>query len=354
MLGDLWLHQGVVEAGVVAAGEAADFVVDSTRRDALRRAHSATHLLHAALRGHLGGHVAQKGSLVAPDRLRFDFSHPKPVAGDELRSIEGEVNAYVRQNAATRTRIMSREEAIEGGAMALFGEKYGDEVRVVTMGETAGGGTYSMELCGGTHARRTGDVAVFKVTGESAVAAGVRRVEALTGAAALAAYADEEATLAQAAELLRAPPREIPQRIDALLEDRRRLERELQSLRAKLAAGGEAEETIEEVAGVKLAARTLDGVPAKDLRGLADGLRAKLGSGVAVLVSASDGKAAIVVAVTEDLTSRLSAVELVKAGVAALGGKGGGGRPDFAQGGGPDADAAEAAVAAVRASLVHH
>ncbi|MFP4270293.1 MAG: alanine--tRNA ligase [Alphaproteobacteria bacterium] len=352
VLGDLWLHLGRVEAGHLRTGGAVELRVDAARRDGLRRAHSATHLLHAALRGHLGQHVAQRGSLVAPDRLRFDFSHPKPVQADALAAIEREVNAYVRQNAATQTRIMNMEDAVAAGAMALFGEKYGDEVRVVSMGETAAGDVYSMELCGGTHAHRTGDVAVFKIAQESAVAAGIRRVEALTGEAALAAFEEEEATLARAADALRVAPKEVPQRIEQLLEERRRLERQLQELRTKLAAGGgAASESVEEVAGVKLAARTLDGVPAKDLRGIADGLKRELGSGVTVLVSANDGKAAIVVAVTDDLTARFDAVELVKAGVAALGGKGGGGRADFAQGGGPNAAAAGDAVDAVRRAL---
>jgi len=352
VLGDLWLHLGRVEEGHLVVGGAVEMRVDAERRDGLRRAHSATHLLHAALRGHLGAHVAQRGSLVAPDRLRFDFGHPKPLGADELETIEREVNAYVRQNAPTHTRIMNVEDALAAGATALFGEKYGDEVRVVSMGETAAGEIYSMELCGGTHAHRTGDLGVFKLAGESAVAAGVRRVEALTGAAALGAYEDEEATLARAAEALRVSPKEVPQRIEQLLEERRKLERQLHELRTKLASGAAGgEETVEEVAGVKLAARTLDGVPAKELRGIADGLKKELGSGVTVLVSANDGKAAIVVAVTEDLTARYDAVELVKQGVAALGGKGGGGRADFAQGGGPNAAAADDAVDAVRRAL---
>ena len=352
VLGDLWLHLGRVEEGHVVVGGAVELAVDAARREGLRRAHSATHLLHAALRRHLGAHVAQRGSLVAPDRLRFDFSHPKPVAADALAAIEREVNAYLRQNAATHTRIMNMEDAVAAGAMALFGEKYGDEVRVVSMGETTDGDIYSMELCGGTHARRTGDVAVFKITAESAVAAGIRRVEALTGAAALSAWEEEEATLERAAEALRVTPREVPQRVEQLLEERRKLERRLQELRSQLAGGGGgAAASVEEVAGVKLAARTLDGVPAKDLRGIADGLKKELGSGVSVLVSANDGKAAIVVAVTDDLTGRVDAVELVRAGVAALGGKGGGGRADFAQGGGPNPAAADAAVDAVRRAL---
>ncbi|MFW5680436.1 MAG: alanine--tRNA ligase, partial [Pseudomonadota bacterium] len=349
--GDLWLHRGRVESGELRRGDTAEFVVDATRRSALRRAHSATHLLHAALRGHLGAHVAQRGSLVAPDRLRFDFSHPKPIDGDELLAIENEVNVFVRQNAAVETRIMAQEEAIAAGAMALFGEKYGDEVRVVRMGETPEGRVYSMELCGGTHVERTGDVAVVKLASESAVAAGVRRVEALTGGAALEAFHQEEEILRRAADLLKVTPSELPARLEALLEERRRLERELGEVRRKLATGDGAAGGIDEVAGIKVAARTLDDVPAKDLRGIADQLKAQLGSGVAVVVSRVDGKAAIVVAVTPDLTGSLSAVDLVRAGVDALGGKGGGGRPDFAQGGGPDGAAAEAALEAVQAAL---
>ncbi len=348
--GDLWLHRGRVEAGELRRGDTAELVVDAERRDGLRRAHSATHLLHAALRGHLGGHVAQRGSLVAPDRLRFDFSHPKPIDAATLLAIEDEVNAFVRQNAAVETRIMAQEDAVAAGAMALFGEKYGDEVRVVTMGATAEGKTYSMELCGGTHAARTGDVAVMKVASESAVAAGVRRIEGLTGAAALGAFHEEEGLLRRSADILKVTPAELPGRLEALLDERRKLERELADARQKLATG-DTGGGIEEVAGIKLAARTLDGVPAKDLRGIADQLKQQLGSGVALVVSGVDGKAAIVVAVTPDLTGRVSAVDLVRAGVGALGGKGGGGRVDFAQGGGPDAQAAAAAVAEVKAAL---
>ncbi|TVQ35377.1 MAG: alanine--tRNA ligase [Geminicoccaceae bacterium] len=348
--GDLWLHRGVVETGEVRRGDVCELRVDATRRSGLRRAHSATHLLHAALRGHLGAHVAQRGSLVAPDRLRFDFSHPKPIEGGELRAIEDEVNAFVRQNADVQTRIMAQDDAIEAGAMALFGEKYGDEVRVVTMGTTEGGKTYSMELCGGTHVARTGDVAVVKLMSESAVAAGVRRVEALTGQAALQAYHDDEALLRRAADLLKVTPAELPTRLDTLLDERRKLERELADVRRKLATG-ETGGGIEEVAGIKLAARTLDDVPAKDLRGIADQLKAQLGSGVAVVVSRVEGKAALVVALTPDLAARLSAVDLVRAGVDALGGKGGGGRADFAQGGGPNATAADTALARIRDAL---
>ncbi|MEO1092089.1 MAG: alanine--tRNA ligase [Pseudomonadota bacterium] len=352
VMGDLWLHQGRLAEGQFGRGEAVELAVDVGRRDALRRAHSATHLVHAALREHLGGHVAQRGSLVAPDRLRFDFSHPKPMAERELATVEADVNAYVRQNQPTETRIMAQDDAIAAGAMALFGEKYGDEVRVVTMGHRDDGGIYSMELCGGTHVARTGDVALVKLVAEAAVAAGVRRIEAFTGGAALGAIAEEEALLRRTAELLKASPADVPERVAALLEDRKRLERELADTRQRMATGGgNGSDAAEEVAGVRFAARTLEDVPAKDLRGIADGLKAQLGSGVALLVSLTDGKAAIVVTVTDDLAGKLDAVGLVRAGVSALGGRGGGGRPDFAQGGGPDGGAAPAAVEAVKEAL---
>ena len=318
----------------------------------LRRAHSATHLLHAALRRHLGSHVTQKGSLVAPDRLRFDFSHPKPVTPEEQAAIEAEVNAFLRQNAEVRVRLMDREAAIEAGAMALFGEKYGDEVRVVRMGREPDGATTSIELCGGTHCRRTGDIALFKITAESAVAAGVRRIEALTGEAALDHVRHEERLLAEAAGALRVAaagaararrdparraqaPRAGDLRTSPAARDRRRPgHRRSQGGRRhplRRAPGGR--------------------VPAKDLRGLADAMQRQMGSGVAAVVSVVDGKAAVVVSVSEDLKGSVDAVALVRAGVAELGGKGGGGRADFAQGGGPDGARADAALAAIERGL---
>jgi alanyl-tRNA synthetase len=352
LFGDLHVHVGRLTGGPLRIGAVLDLRVDDLRRERLRRSHSATHLLHAALRRHLGRHVAQKGSLVAPDRLRFDFSHTKPVAGDELIAIEEEVNRFIRQNSDVTVRIMDREAAIASGAMALFGEKYGDEVRVVSMGERDDGKPYSVELCGGTHVRRTGDIALCRLIGEGAVASGIRRVEALTGEAALDEIRRERRLLAEAAVTVRAPPAELPARVAALVEERRRLEREVAELRQRLASGGAVgAPPVKQLGAIRFAGRTLAGVPPKDLRGTADAIRKELGSGVVALVGVNDGKAAVVVSVSDDLTGRVSAVELVRKGVAAVGGKGGGGRADFAQGGGPDGAAAGRALAAIEAAL---
>jgi len=351
-VGDLFVHIGAVTDGAVKVGDTVRLEVDAARRAALRRNHTATHLLHAALRKHLGAHVTQKGSLVAPDRLRFDISHPKPIAADELAAVEAEVNREVIANSAVSTLLMSPSEAVESGALALFGEKYGDEVRVVAMGGPSGTGRYSVELCGGTHVTRTGDIGLFKITGEGAVAAGVRRVEALTGEGALAYVNEQEARLRAAADALRVAPAELPDRLTALVADRKRLEKELAAARRQLATGGGARtEAPEDIGGVKFIGRALDGVPPKELRGLADDLKKQLGSGVVALVTAVDGKAAIVVGVTEDLTERFDAVALVRSGAAALGGTGGGGRPDMAQAGGPNGAAAADALAAIEKAL---
>ena len=351
-LGDLFVHVGLVERGTIAVGDDAKLAIDGLRRDRIRRAHSATHLMHKALQRHLGPHVAQKGSKVEPDRLRFDFSHPKPMSREEMVAVEREVNHYLRQNAETSIRIMAKEDAIQTGAMALFGEKYGDEVRVVSMGEAGNGVSYSTELCGGTHVARTGDVALFKLLSEAAVASGVRRIEAITGEAALAHVEAEEAVLSRATAALKVPAADLPARIDALLEERRKLEREVADLRRKLATSGSAEGSPpKQIAGIAFAARELAGVPAKELRGTADELKRQLGSGVVTLVSVSDGKASVVVSSTEDLAGRIDAVALVRHAVQALGGQGGGGRRDFAQGGGPDGSQAAAAIAAVEAAL---
>jgi alanyl-tRNA synthetase len=350
-LGDLFVHLGRVEAGEAQVGTAVVAEVDHVRRTAIRAHHSATHLLHEALRRKLGTHVTQKGSLNAPDRLRFDISQPRPITGDELAWVESEVNAQVRENTEVVTRLMTPEAAVELGAMALFGEKYGDEVRVVAMGSPEGNkGAWSIELCGGTHVRRTGDIGYFKIVSEGAVAAGVRRIEAVTGAAAEAVLAETQHRLNEAAQALRTPPAEVPERIAALLEDRRKLERQVAELQKKLATGGGGE-AVEEVNGVKLAARNLGEVPARDLKGLADAIGKQLGSGVVALVSTAEGKASIVVGVSPDLAGKLSAVELVRAAAAAVGGKGGGGRPDLAQAGGPDASKADEALAAIRTAL---
>jgi alanyl-tRNA synthetase len=357
-LGDLHVHLGKVAAGTLKVGDDVELVVDGLRRARLRANHSVTHLLHQALRRRLGAHVTQKGSLVAPDRLRFDISHPKALTPDDIRAVEADVNARIRGNGAVETVLMSPDEAVAHGALALFGEKYGEEVRVVSMGEPLPGEEpgrfYSTELCGGTHVRRTGDIGLFKIVSESAVAAGVRRIEALTGEAALQHVNAEEELLHQVAGELKAAPSELPARVAALLEERKRLERELAQARRQLAtggAGGAAEPAARQVAGIAYLARALGNVPAKELKGMADELKRRLGSGVVALAANGDGKASLVVAVTDDLAARVSAVELVRVGAAALGGKGGGGRPDMAQAGGPDADKIDAALSAIEAAL---
>jgi len=357
-LGDLHVHFGKVTRGEIAVGQAVELRVDGTRRAALRAHHSATHLLHEALRRRLGEHVTQKGSLVAPDRLRFDISHPKPLSDEDIRAVEADVNERIRINAPVVTRLMTPDEAIDAGALALFGEKYGDEVRVVSMGgaDAARDGRYfSTELCGGTHVRRTGDIGFFKIVGETALAAGVRRIEAVCGAAALDYVARQEAALSDAAAVLKTGAAQLPERIALLLEERKRLEREVAELRRKLATGGGAGAApatqAREIAGIRFAPRVVRDLPAKELKPMADELKKQLGSGVVALVGVSDGKASLVVGVTKDLTDRVSAVDLVRIGSAALGGKGGGGRPDMAQAGGPEATAAEQALAAIEATL---
>ncbi len=353
-VGDVWVHYARVEAGTLAVGDDLHLAVDHGRRSAIRANHSVTHLLHAALRDRLGTHVTQKGSLVSPDRMRFDVSHPKPIAPEEMAEVEAAVNAHIRANAEVMTRLMDPESAVKAGAMALFGEKYGDEVRVVSMG-AKGEPPLSTELCGGTHVRRTGDIGLFKVVSEGAVAAGVRRIEALTGAGAQAYLAEQDRVLQEAAALLKTVPAEVPARVTALIEERRRLERELSETRRKMASGGGAASgggDVKEVNGLKFAPRLLDGMPAKDLKGLADDLKKQLGSGVIALVSVADGKASLVVGVTDDLTGKISAVDLVRAGSAAVGGKGGGGRPDMAQAGGPNGANAKAALDAIEKALV--
>ena len=352
-VGDLHVHLGKVSHGAIRVGDAAQLSVDGTRRGQLRANHSATHLLHEALRRRLGDHITQKGSLVAPDRLRFDISHPIALKPDEASVVEAEVNAQVRANAEVITRLMTPDEAIEQGAMALFGEKYGDEVRVVSMGADDDR-FFSTELCGGTHVRRTGDIGAFKIVSEGAVAAGVRRIEAVTGQAALDYLSEQEGRLVQVAATLKVAPSDVPARVASLIEERRKLERELAEARKALATGGggSARPEAEEVGGVKFVGRVLDGMPPKELKGMADELKKQLGSGVAVVISGNEGKASIVVGVTEDLVGRLSAVDLVRVGSAALGGQGGGGRPDMAQAGGPDASKADEAIAAIKQSLV--
>ncbi|MBO6521475.1 MAG: alanine--tRNA ligase [Rhodospirillales bacterium] len=353
---DLHVHIGTVESGTLKVGDEARLDVDHERRSRLRANHSATHLLHEALRRHLGDHVTQKGSLVAPDRLRFDISHPKAVNDDELVGVETDVNAQIAANAEVTTRLMDPEAAVEAGAMALFGEKYGEEVRVVSMGADTDKDFFSTELCGGTHVKRTGDIGVFKILSEAAVGSGVRRIEAVTGAGARAYFAETEKALNEAAKELKSQPGDVPARVKSLLEERRKLERELADARKKLAMGGGAASndgasTVEEVNGIKFSGRVLDGVPAKELKGLVDDIKQQIGSGVVAVVSNTDGKASLVVGVTEDLTEKMDAVALVRAGSEAVGGKGGGGRPDMAQAGGPDGSKAAEALAAIKAAV---
>ncbi|MBI1239852.1 MAG: alanine--tRNA ligase [Alphaproteobacteria bacterium] len=355
-LGALHVHEGTLARGTLKIGDAVEMRVDRLRRAKTRGNHSATHLLHAALRRVLGDHVTQKGSLVAPDRLRFDFSHSKPLSPEEISAIEAEVNDIILENEAVSTRLMGTDDAIAAGAMAMFGEKYGDEVRVLTMGALPGDARkpYSVELCGGTHVARVGDIGLFKIVSESAVASGIRRIEAVTGRGARD-YADSHiATAREAALALRTSVDDLPQRLTQLVEERKRLERELLDAKRALALSGVSKgeaEAREEINGVAFIARTLEGIAAKDLRNAVDEAKSSLGSGVVAFVTTADGKASVAVGVTDDLTQRVSAVDLVRAAAAAIGGKGGGGRADMAQAGGPDAANAEAALAAVRAAL---
>ena len=356
-LGRLHLHHAQIEEGRIAVGDRVQLTVDIERRLAIRSSHSATHLVHAALRNRLGDHVTQKGSLVGEDRLRFDFSHPRALSSEDIAAIEAEVNAEIRANEPVSTRLMSPQEAVEAGALALFGEKYGDEVRVLTMGrQGAGGRAFSVELCGGTHVRATGDIGLFRIISESAVSSGVRRIEALTGEAARQWLVGREETLKAAASAIRATPEDVAARITALLEDRKRLEKELAEAKKALALGGGGASggaaagapEQEMIAGIAFSGQVIDGLSPKDLRPLLDEAKARLGSGIAAIVALNDGKAAIAAAVTDDLTGRFSAVDLVRAGVSVLGGSGGGGRPDMAQGGGPDGDKAHEAISALR------
>ena len=353
-LGRLHALQAVVASGTIKTGDMVKLDIDTARRDAIRANHSATHLLHAALRHRLGENVTQKGSLVAPDRLRFDFSHPIALSGADLAAVEAEVNAEVRGNEEVVTRLMSPDEAIEAGAMALFGEKYGDEVRVLSMGRDA----YSVELCGGTHVRALGDIGLLRVVSESAVSSGVRRIEALTGEYARQWLVAREEALKSAASLLKTTPDEVVSRVAALLDERKRLERELGETKRTLVgqslnvSTGILTPIVDEpVGGIMFSGRVIEGLDPKELRSLLDQAKARMGSGVAAVVAVNDGKAAIAAAVTDDLTGKISAVDLVRAGVEALGGKGGGGRADMAQGGGPDGAKAADAIAAVRAAL---
>ena len=353
-VGDLHVHVGVVSGGSMSVDHVVEMQVELNRRAGLRGHHSATHLLHAALRDRLGDHVSQKGSLVAPDRLRFDISHPKAIGAEDLAEVTDNVNRQIQGNSEVVTRLMTPDEAIETGAMALFGEKYGDEVRVVTMGDR-GNSPYSVELCGGTHVNRTGDIGPFRIVSESAVAAGVRRIEAVTGQAALAQMAETEAQMQEVASLLNASPGQVAERVAALLEERKKLENDLSEVRRKLATGGgeagPGDAGVKDIDGISFAGRVLEGIPPRELKSFADDLKKQIGSGVVAICGKDDGKASLVVGVTDDITDQFDAVALVKIGSAALGGKGGGGRADMAQAGGPDAAKADQALEAIEAAI---
>jgi alanyl-tRNA synthetase len=353
--GDLFVHTLTLTAGELKLGDRVRLLIDTDARTRTRANHSAAHLVHAALKNVLGHHVAQKGQLVDSERMRFDFSHGQALSPAELDRVEAEVNAVVRQNLPARTESMAPQAAIEAGAVALFGEKYGEVVRVLTLGRALGDGegAYSVELCGGTHVARTGDIALFKIIAETGIAAGVRRVEALTGEAARRHLLDRAGVTEGLAAQFKVPPAEVAGRVEALVGDRKRLERELADAKRKLAlgGGGGAVAAVEEIGGVKFIGRVLDGVDGKGLRPVIEDFRKQVGSGVVAVVGVTDGKAAVAVAVTSDLAGRVSAADLIRVAVPAMGGQGGGGKPDFAQGGAPDGSRAEEGLAAVRAAL---
>ncbi|WP_267386720.1 alanine--tRNA ligase [Sphingomonas sp. GC_Shp_3] len=352
-LGRLFAHRARIDSGAVAVGDTVRLAIDVDRRARIRANHSATHLLHAALRRRLGGHVTQKGSLVAEDRLRFDFSHNSAMSAAEIADVEADVNRHIRGNDAVTTRLMTPDDAIAAGAMALFGEKYGDEVRVLSMGRHEDA-SYSVELCGGTHVNALGDIALFEIVSESAVSSGVRRIEALTGEAARAYLSARDEKLREAAAALKATPDDVPARVAALVEERRKLERELAEARKALALGGGAGAAPagpEQIGGVNFVGQVIDGLDAKSLRGAVDDVKGRIGSGVAMIVAVNEGRASVAVGLTADVATTRSAVELLRVAVNVLGGQGGGGRPDMAQGGGPDGSKAADAVAAVRAAL---
>jgi alanyl-tRNA synthetase len=355
-LGQLFVHHVKVTEGHINKDDALQMIVDHKRRSAIRANHSATHLLHEALRENLGDHVVQKGSLQDAERTRFDISQPSAITQEQLKVVEEQVNAEIRANTKVVTRVMPIDEAMESGAMALFGEKYDDEVRVVSMGSTAEGANkpYSVELCGGTHVQRTGDIGLFKIVSESAIAAGIRRVEALTGANALTYLEEQEEKLNETAQILKAAPADVAERVKALQDEKKKLEKEVASLRKQLAMGGAgANDDPKEINGIKFIGKVLEDFPVKELRGMAEDLKKKIGSGIVTLVAtdSENGKVSIIVAVTPDLTESHSAVDLVKIGAEALGGSGGGGRPEMAQAGGSNPAAANDAVSVIEKKL---
>jgi alanyl-tRNA synthetase len=353
-LDGIFVHEITVDDGVLKVGDTVELEIDTERRDRIRANHSATHLLHAVMRRQLGEHITQKGSLVAQDRLRFDITHPKQIAREELIAIEAEVNELIWQNSEVNTRLMTPDDAMKAGAMALFGEKYGTEVRVLNMGLDEVGGIYSLELCGGTHVKRTGDIGLFKIVSEGAVAAGVRRIEAVTRDGAYAYATEQEGRVRELAALLKTKPEEITEKVSALQEEKKKLEKQLAEAKKQLAMGGSAagaEAAVETIGSTKLAAKIFGELDAKSLRDLANSMHQKHADAVSVLLSSSEGKANIIIAVGKDIAGKVAAPELVKVAVEAVGGKGGGGRPDFAQGGGPEGDKLEAALAAVKKAL---
>ncbi|MEQ1548368.1 MAG: alanine--tRNA ligase [Chakrabartia sp.] len=352
-LGRLHAHHSIINVGSISVGDTVHLSIDAARRDHIRANHSATHLLHAALRNRLGAHVTQKGSLVAPDRLRFDFSQQSAMTAEDIAAVEAEVNAEIRRNQAVTTRLMTPDDAVAAGALALFGEKYGDEVRVLTMGPNADAPAFSVELCGGTHVNALGDIGLFKIISEGAVASGVRRVEAMTGEAARLWLTAREDGLKQVAAALRTSPEDVPERVAALSESVRRLEKELAEAKKSLAlgggSGGDAEP--EDVGGIPFLGQAFEGLDPKELRGLANDAKAKHTSGIFSFVTVNDGRASILVTVTDDHLAANNAVDMVRVGVETLGGQGGGGKPEMAQGGGPDGTKAAAAIAAIRAMI---
>jgi alanyl-tRNA synthetase len=352
--GDLFVHTLTVKTGRLVVGDSLRLAIDTHARTRTRANHSAAHLVHTALKNVLGGHVSQKGQLVDSERMRFDFSHGQALTADELERVEAEVNAVIRQNQAAKTENMTPQAAIDAGAIALFGEKYGDVVRVLTLGHAlTTEGPYSVELCGGTHVARTGDIALFKIIAETGIAAGVRRVEALTGEAARRYLLDRAGVAEGLALQFKVPPADVPARIESLIADRKKLERELADVKRKLAMGGSSGDapSAEVINGVNFIGRVLDGVDGKGLRPLIEDLRKQIGSGVVAVIGVSDGKAAIAIAVSADLVGAISAAELIRAAVPAMGGQGGGGKPDFAQGGAPDGALAQAGIDAVKTAL---
>jgi alanyl-tRNA synthetase len=346
------VHIGTVEGGIISVGDEASFEIDVENRNQIRANHSVTHLLHAALREVLGEHVSQKGSLVSSDRLRFDLSHPKQITQKEIKKIEKIVNYHIRKNAFVDTQIMSPDEAIQAGAMALFGEKYGDEVRVVSMGFDDD--NFTIELCGGTHVKRTGDIGFFKIISEGAVSSGVRRIEALTGRCAEKYIQEKQDILHDLSEELRVSPNDVLQRVKSIIADRKKLEKQLVETRKKLASGGSAKGSsteVEKVKNISFSGKFIEGMPPKDLKGTADEIKKQIGSGVVALVTSNGGKATLVVGVTDDIKDKINAVDLVKAGSQAVGGKGGGGRPDMAQAGGPNGEKGNEAIKAIKDKL---